>query len=660
MKKTALLLLFFTTFQLIAQDARIDSLLTKLNKTDLDKNEQILLNIRIASSYNSMRKKEGLSFAERALALAEEIDSTRHYYNALLQIAESKLSLGKISESLTNIETVKNYAITSENSKLIIRANSSLIRYYMTNMKQDEALPLALESLDLAETNEEKFQAFIGLSYLQANLRNFQKSNEFALEAMKIVIALDDQKKETKILSLIGSNYLRLREPLLAKQYLKDAIEVGTSSKNFRETVRAYNDLGVLAINVENDTLQALENFEKALQISNQVGDLRLGQYSSMMLGRIYVDTGNTNRGFSILKTAYNEAMEINNLTYASQLASTIAMQYEKQVKNSDSALAWNKQAGILKDSLTNLRNLKEFREIESKYEVTKKDKANAELVSELAAERKVQFQLLAIGSGALAVLVLIGFLIYKNMKRKQKLVAQERKIELQERDKLLKDHELATIDALIAGQEKERERIARDLHDNIGANLAAVKLQFKHISENKERLNELESLFIKTETLLDDTYHEVRALAHRKNSGVYATQGLLPAVQRLTNNTSVTHKLKVELTQFGLDERLENTFELTIFRILQELVTNVIKHANASEANISITRHNDFISIIVEDNGSGFDIVKMRAQKDLDSGMGLGSVEKRVLHLKGTFELESNPGKGTQVLIDIPFKRTG
>lgn len=660
MKKTALLLLFFTTFQLIAQDARIDSLLTELNKTDLDKNEQILLNIRIASSYNSMRKKEGLSFAERALALAEEIDSTRHYYNALLQIAESKLSLGKISESLTNIETVKNYAITSENSKLTIRANSSLIRYYMTNMKQDEALPLALESLDLAETNEEKFQAFIGLSYLQANLRNFQKSNEFALEAMKIVIALDDQKKETKILSLIGSNYLRLREPLLAKQYLKDAIEVGTSSKNFRETVRAYNDLGVLAINVENDTLRALENFEKALQISNQVGDLRLGQYSSMMLGRIYVDTGNTNRGFSILKTAYNEAMEINNLTYASQLANTIAMQYEKQVKNSDSALAWNKQAGILKDSLTNLRNLKEFREIESKYEVTKKDKANAELVSELATERKVQFQLLAIGSGALAVLALIGFLIYKNMKRKQKLVAQERKIELQERDKLLKDHELATIDALIAGQEKERERIARDLHDNIGANLAAVKLQFKHISENKERLNELESLFIKTETLLDDTYHEVRALAHRKNSGVYATQGLLPAVQRLTNNTSVTHKLKVELTQFGLDERLENTFELTIFRILQELVTNVIKHANASEANISITRHNDFISIIVEDNGSGFDIVKMRAQKDLDSGMGLGSVEKRVLHLKGTFELESNPGKGTQVLIDIPFKRTG
>jgi hypothetical protein len=660
MKKIAILLLFLTTFQLVAQNPRIDSLQKELKKSTLTKSEQATLNLKIASAFNGIRNKNGLTFAENALQLSEEIDSTKIYFRALLEVTESKRLHGETNTILKDFERVKTFAKSSDNRKLLLRTNSSLISYYISNRKPDEALPLALESIDLAETDEEKFQTLIGMAYLQGNLRNFQKSNVFALEAYIPLIALNNPKKETNLLSLIGSNYMRLKEPELAKQYLNDAIEVGTKTQNLRETVRAYNDLGVMAINIDNDTLRATQNFEKALQISNEVGDQRLGQYSSMMLGRIYIDSGKSSKGFSILKKAYQETIAMNNLNYASQLANTIALQYETRLKNSDSALKWNKQASLLKDSITDLQKLKNFTEIETKYEVTEKDKENAGLVSALIAKRKEQLQLLVIGIGVLAILLLIGFLIYKNLKRKQKLLEQKRVIDLQEIDRILREQELTTIDAIIAGQEKERKHIAADLHDNIGANLAAIKLQFKHISDNKGRLDELENLFSKTEILLDETAKEVRDLAHRKNSGVFATQGLLPAVQKLTSNTTVTNNLKVELTQFGLNERLDNTFELTIFRILQELITNVIKHANASEANISITRHDDFISIIVEDNGNGFDFEKMRTDKKMDDGMGLSSVEKRVQHLNGSFEIESHPDSGTQVLIDIPFKKAG
>jgi hypothetical protein len=143
--------------------------------------------------------------------------------------------------------------------------------------------------------------------------------------------------------------------------------------------------------------------------------------------------------------------------------------------------------------------------------------------------------------------------------------------------------------------------------------------------------------------------------MAHLKNSGVIAKKGLLPAIEKLANNASATNKLQVEVQDFGLNNRLENSIEITVFRIIQELVTNVIKHAKASEASISITRHKTSLNIIVEDNGCGFDGLNIQKEE----GMGLSSIERRVEHLEGIMEVDSNIGHGTSILIDIPLSRT-
>ena len=140
--------------------------------------------------------------------------------------------------------------------------------------------------------------------------------------------------------------------------------------------------------------------------------------------------------------------------------------------------------------------------------------------------------------------------------------------------------------------------------------------------------------------------------MAHIKNSGVIAKNGLLPAVEKLVKNASVASKLTIEVQDFGLEDRLDNLLEITIFRIIQELVTNIIKHSQATSANISITNHQDSLSIIIEDNGIGFDMKKIQ-HKD---GMGLSSIEKRVEHLEGTLEVDSTEGNGTTILIDIPL----
>jgi hypothetical protein len=130
------------------------------------------------------------------------------------------------------------------------------------------------------------------------------------------------------------------------------------------------------------------------------------------------------------------------------------------------------------------------------------------------------------------------------------------------------------------------------------------------------------------------------------------AKNGLLPAIRKLAKSASLTNQLTIEVQDFGLTERIDNSLEITIFRIIQELVTNIIKHAHATEANISITQLDKKINIIIEDNGRGFNARKVLLK---DNGMGLKSIEKRVEHLEGIMDVDTTFGKGTNIIIDIP-----
>ncbi len=286
--------------------------------------------------------------------------------------------------------------------------------------------------------------------------------------------------------------------------------------------------------------------------------------------------------------------------------------------------------------------------EAEAKYQTAEKEKQL--LISE---QRTTYNRNIALGlGGGLAAVSIFAFLVYKNTRRKQRIAEQEKELEIQKKEKILKDQELNAIDAMIEGQEKERQRLASDLHDSVGATLSAAKLQFDHIAKNRDKLVELEELFEKTGSLLEEAYTEVRSMAHLKNSGVIASKGLLPAVEKLAKNASSNNGLTIEVQDFGLTEKLEASLEIAIFRMIQELITNIIKHAGATEAHISITQHEDTLNIIVEDNGKGFNPRKMKKAE----GMGLHSIEKRVEHLEGSLEMDSTPGRGTNIIIDIPL----
>ncbi|WP_299315788.1 sensor histidine kinase [uncultured Aquimarina sp.] len=314
-------------------------------------------------------------------------------------------------------------------------------------------------------------------------------------------------------------------------------------------------------------------------------------------------------------------------------------------------------QSEKLKDSLEYQENTSKNSKLEIQLQTLEKEKKIVQLLNtNLKSEAKrIKNRNWLIGSSSALILgLLITILLYKNTKRKQHIAEQEREIEIQKTEKLLKEQELTAIDAMISGQEKERQRLANDLHDNLGSTLATVKLHFDHLKNNRNnpKVGNIEELYSKTNNLLDEAYEKVRTIAHEKNSGVMAKQGLLPAIKNLTKKASNGNALQIEVQDYGLNERLDNTLEISIFRMIQELITNIIKHANASEINISLTNHDSLLNIIVEDNGKGFD-AKILPEKD---GMGLKSIEKRIEYLEGTFEIDSTLGKGTNIIINIPI----
>jgi hypothetical protein len=331
---------------------------------------------------------------------------------------------------------------------------------------------------------------------------------------------------------------------------------------------------------------------------------------------------------------------------------------------NYKKAYEYYEKYNIARDSLDNTNQNIAISDLDKKYKTAEKEKENLQLKQEnllkekenIAIEQeKIKHQnFLIVSIIALILVSIIAILALKNSKRKRKLAEQEKKLESKKNLILLKEQELITINAMIDGQEKERKQIAEDLHDNLGSVLATLKLHFDNLKINNEKKKiDQKTLFDKTETLIDEAYLKVRSIAHAKNAGVIANQGLLVAVKMMAEKISSADKIKIEVINFGLNQRLENSLEITVFRIIQELITNIIKHADAQNATINISLYDKNLNIIIEDNGNGFKVNKTSFKK----GMGINSIKTRIKHLNGTFKIDSTIGKGSSILIDIPIE---
>jgi signal transduction histidine kinase len=444
------------------------------------------------------------------------------------------------------------------------------------------------------------------------------------------------------------ASFLIPEEPKQAQKYFYKALKFNKRTQD----ERAYRDIifslaGLYCSNLDLKD-SALYYYEKALEISKKNHNDYDICVNLKNQAYIYSTKKNYQRAISLLKEAQKLPIKKYVKNVKSRIHEDLSINYaalENFPKAYEELLEYNKSNNLYLFD----KQSKKISRLKYKYELKQKQLENLNL----KIKSKNNLLLLYLFIGLLVIVSFIGYLRINFLKKMKKIAEQEKQIEAQKLTNVLKEQELKEIDKLLEGQEKERIKIANDLHDNLGSMMATLKLNFQNLKRNNQiPAQENTDLFDKTDALLEEAYQKIRGLAHTKNAGVIANEGLLPAVLNMAKKATVPGRLTVEVVPFGLDERIDSTIEVNIFRMIQEILTNAIKHAEANVITIHLTQHHDSLNIIIEDNGKGF----VPKKTDTKEGMGLPNIEKKVEHMGGTFTIDSSIGKGTSILIDIPL----
>jgi signal transduction histidine kinase len=248
--------------------------------------------------------------------------------------------------------------------------------------------------------------------------------------------------------------------------------------------------------------------------------------------------------------------------------------------------------------------------------------------------QRKTLIWVLA---AAVLVAILVG-LLYKKL--------QQQRITELEREK-----QLLAVRAVVQGQVEERTRLAKDLHDGLGSILSSAKFSFNNMKERLIITPENAAAFEKGMDMLDKSISELRRVAHNLMPEALTRFGLDTALKDFCNSVAQSGALDLNYQSFGLSEAtLPDVVSSAVYRIVQELVNNILKHADATTALVQLIRNNDTLSIAVEDNGKGFDTSILNN----NNGMGYLNLKNRVAYLRGTIDIQTSPGKGTSVYIEI------
>ena len=305
-----------------------------------------------------------------------------------------------------------------------------------------------------------------------------------------------------------------------------------------------------------------------------------------------------------------------------------------------EEAYQYFEKFNTLNDSLLISEKVNEFSEREARYQSEKKD-TQLQLQQTTIRQKNILNYILI---GGAVTLLIISLLLINNHKNKQKLQRQ-RIAELE------KEKQLTATEAVLKGEEKERTRLAKDLHDGLGGMLSGIKYSFQTMKGNLVMTPDNLQAFERSMDMLDSSIKEMRRVAHNMMPEALVKFGLDTALKDFCNDINQSGALEINYQSIGIENHgVDQTMAIAIYRIVQELINNSIKHASAKTAIVQVSKTDDIISITVEDDGKGFNPVILQQPK----GMGWSNIQSRVEYLKGKLDVQSGPGKGTSVHIEM------
>ncbi|MBV5349314.1 DUF5112 domain-containing protein [bacterium] len=507
-----------------------------------------------------------------------------------------------------------------------------------------EALENQISALKIyRKLNQDKWIGYTlnNIAIIHQNLGNLDKALKYHREALDYRIKLNDQEGEATSYGNMANLYAKMHDTIQAVDHYEKAISL--SRKLQKDELISANLSNISNIYMGQKKYdKAMKLFAESLEIRERLGDSKGISSTLSRMGTVYTETGQFNEASKALNRSLILAKKIS--VVEEELSALLGLAKLKALTHqTDSSFILMRQYIALKDSVYDARIKQQILDVQSQYETDKleqdlylirKDKEVTEIKLQ---QRKTEFWLL------IFVMISISgaaiFLFYRHQQR-QKAALNAERISQQE----------TRLNAVFQAQEEERRRIAKELHDGVGQTISAIKMNYQSLS-GKASEKELVPEFEKIGKMLENAGTEVRNISHQMIPKELEQFGLVPAVEGMLSLNLENAPVQYQFEHSGFTERIGGHIELVLFRVLQELVSNVIKHSKANQLNVQLVKLKTHVVLNVSDNGIGFDV-----QRKEKNGIGLLNIASRIDAIKGNLNYESTSGKGTSVTIRTPI----
>jgi signal transduction histidine kinase len=557
------------------------------------------------------------------------------------------------------------------------KVNNILGRLMVSKSEYDSGVAFHNKALELAtQTNDrlEVAESLNNLGIAADEQSHHQSAIAYYFQALKVYEELADLSGQAKVNNNIGIVYKDIGDLAQAVPFYKRAIDIYYGLDNTIGVASMQNNLATLYNDLQHydsallmaensiryfeengfaqykpypqinagDAFVGLNRFEDAISMLDEarVGLEETGNQKELAdvhcaLSKSYFGLNRLDSSLYHARWSYQIAQQVGVAVYEQNALEQLFKTHER-LGYADSALFYFRSFVVSKDELREEKRLRQIRSLEIEYETQKTAKELAEATLLVSSQRNQLLLLLNV----IVMIVGKGVVIYLRLKSAQKRKITQTKIEEQQQSLI----------AVINAQEEERTRIARELHDGVGQSMSAILINQKSI-EPEKLPGEVQLKLNKATELIESTRKEIRTISHQMMPSSLVEVGLSEALGQMIETVMSNSKIKYEFdSMLTSGKRYAREIEIGIYRVCQELVQNILKHAKASHVSISIYERNQQLQMVIEDDGKGFDINRK------SEGIGLFNIHTRLEMINGHCNIESSKGNGTMVTLKIPL----
>ena len=638
----------------------------------------------LGNAFSSINKfEESISYYDQCLELLSKNDAEPFYYDVIenYEIVLSKVGEYAKAEKLLKMAISENPSeahmdkylslvlLLAENYNSVGKLDSAL--YYYNKILLHKPLLSATELISLYST--------VGNLYNQKG--NYLTSQNYFIDALE----MSELEKDSFFIMSLSTDVSKLYEKQSqwdkVIQYSSLAIEIAekksipfVKANNLRAQGLAYSKLDSASVSIDKynraliifkqlnqpiniasiqltiaSILKDEEKFmyakmylEEAIKLRNPSRDPIGVLQTKLLLSEVEIGLKNYTSAITKLQFCAAESDKMNNLNFLTNSHRLLAEAYEGAGLY-ERALQNQRKYQQLQDSVLSIERTKVINEIEGKYVLDKELlRKEQQLIQQQHEIDDRNFQVITLSILSIFFLLVSGLLLRLFFKNKQ---LNMQKLEASNRQK-----EMERMKAVMEGEENERKRIARELHDDLGAQLAGIKVHVSALQNDIPKITQL-AKFNKTENLIDNACKSVRELSHNMMPSSLDEQPLDKLLEDLSNGFSLSFNIPIDYQSYNLPTKLSKEIKITLYRIVQELFRNIAGHSQATEAILHIAYEQNNIHLIVEDNGVGFNLDRV----GFKNGIGLDNILSRVKYLEGHVDIHTAKNLGSTFTIDIP-----